>query len=254
MSKISKYIAIPVLSFSLLIGSAFVSAQGAPSGSVPSAKDSSPHDLEGYWVALVTEDWRFRMVVAEAGDYQGISLTPAGSETANAWDPAADEAAGEACRAYGVGGIMRMPTRLHISWASDNVLSIETDAGKQTRLLKFGSAQDTVGAGSWQGISNARWDLQSAGGFGSPIVNGTIEVNTTEMKPGYLRRNGVPYSEESTLVEYFEMVTEENGDQYLIVISVLEDPVNLTQAVLTSTNFKREFNGSKWDPSECMAR
>jgi hypothetical protein len=159
-----------------------------------------------------------------------------------------------ACKAYGAGGIMRIPTRLNITWANDNVLSIQTDAGSQTRLLKFGPAQDGAGAGSLQGVSNASWDLEREGGRASPIVNGTIEVTTTSMQPGYFRRNGVPYGEQAKMTEYFELVTETNGDQYLIVISVLEDPQHLTQPVITSTNFKREPDDSKWNPSDCLAQ
>ncbi len=218
-----------------------------------SAREAAPHDLTGFWVAVVTEDWRYRMMTAPAGDFQGLPLNPRAQEIANAWNPEADTAAGLACKAYGAGGLMRIPTRLNITWANADVLSIETDAGKQTRLLKFGSAQDQVGAGSLQGVSAARWDVQREGRFG-PVVNGTLNVQTTAMQPGYFRRNGVPYSEEATMQEYFEMVTEANGDQYLIVISVLEDPVYLTQTVMTSTNFKKESDGSKWNPSDCVAQ
>jgi hypothetical protein len=194
------------------------------------------------------------MMAAPAGDYQGLPLTPQAQEIANAWNPEADTAAGVACKAYGAGGLMRIPTRLHIEWLDDNVLSIETDAGKQTRLLKFGPAQDGEGAGSLQGISNARWDLQRERGRAGPVVNGTLEVVTTAMQPGYLRRNGVPYGAEATMTEYFELVTEANGDQYLIVIAELEDPQYLAQPVLTSTNFKREADDSKWNPSDCLAQ
>src|SRR5690554_2065886 len=102
------------------------------------ARDAAPHDLSGYWVALVTEDWRFRMMVAPPGDYEGITLTPLGQQLANGWNPDADLAAGEHCKAYGAGGLMRIPTRLKITWEDANVLSVVTDAGRQTRLLKFG--------------------------------------------------------------------------------------------------------------------
>jgi hypothetical protein len=221
------------------------------------AQDAAPHDLTGYWVSIVTEDWRTRMMVAKAGDYQGVTLTPAGQALANAWDPSKDVSAGNACKAYGAGGLMRMPTRLHITWTDKNVLSVETDAGKQTRLLKFGSAQDGAGAGegvgALQGLSKARWDLQR-NVRGGPVTNGTVEVVTTQLAPGYLRRNGVPYSEQAKLTEFFELVKEESGDEYLIVISQLEDPLYLAQPVLTSSNFKREKNGSKWSPSECATQ
>ena len=67
----------------------------------PTAKAAAPMDLTGYWVAFVSEDWRFRMVTPPKGDYRGVPLTPEGRKVADAWDPAADEAAGKKCKAYG---------------------------------------------------------------------------------------------------------------------------------------------------------
>jgi hypothetical protein len=247
MNLLSKAVAVAALVLGAVLP---LQAAQAPA---TTARDNAPHDLTGYWVALVTEDWRSRMIVAPAGDFQGINLTPIGQQAANAWDPDADIAAGQACKAYGAGGLMRIPTRLNLTWQDANVLSVATDAGRQTRLLKFGPAQDGAGAGTLQGVSNARWDLQREGRFG-PVVNGTLEVLTTGMQGGYLRRNGVPYSDQARLTEYFEMVTREDGAQYLIVISVLEDPVYLAQSVITSTNFKREPDGSKWAPTDCVAK
>lgn len=234
----------------IVLGSSFgLQAAQAPQ----TARSMSPHDLTGYWVALVTEDWRFRMVTAPVGDSEGITLTAAGEALANSWDPDADTASGAACKAYGAGGLMRMPTRLHITWADENVLKLESDAGKQTRMFKFGSAQDDIGAGSLQGISKARWDLQRTGRSG-PVENGTLEVSTTQMASGYVRRNGVPYSDQASLTEYFELVEGKDGTEYLVVIAELKDPVYLGQSVLTSTNFKREKDASGWAPTECVAK
>jgi len=223
-----------------------VSAQDAVGGN---ARQAFPQDIEGYWVSLVTEDWRYRMMSAPAGDFEGINLTQPGRDLAEAWDPQADAAAGEACRAYGAGGAMRYPTRLHISWAEDNVLQIDTDKGQQTRLLKFGAAQDNEGAGSWQGVSQATLNLYGPAGAQS----GRIDVVTSQMRPGYIRRNGVPYSAQALITEYFSMVTEEDGSEYLIVVSELEDPVFLQAPVLRSTTFLKESDASKWDPSECIS-
>ena len=64
-------------------------------------------DLTGYWVALVTEDWRFRMITPPKGDYSRVPLTEQARKIADAWDPAADEAAGNQCKAYGAAAIMR---------------------------------------------------------------------------------------------------------------------------------------------------
>jgi hypothetical protein len=225
-----------------------------PPGDEPqSAREQAPIDLTGYWVALVTEDWRFRMLTAPAGDYEGIGLTPRGREIADSWDPEADIAAGNACKAYGAGGLMRIPTRLHITWADDNVLRIDTDAGMQTRLLKFGPAKDNAGAGSLQGVTDARWLLDREGRFG-PVTWGSIEAETTDMAPGYLRRNGVPYGTQANLTEHYELLVGGDGTEYLTVISVLEDPEHLTQLFTTSTNFKREPDDSKWNPTDCLAR
>lgn len=235
----------------LVLISGFALAQPGPGGPAPSAQEAAPIDLTGYWVALVTEDWRYRMIVAPAGDYPGIGLTPMAREMADAWDPQADLASGNACKAYGAGGLMRIPTRLHITWASDNILQIETDAGMQTRLLKFGDAQDNVGAGSLQGVTNAQWLLERAGRFG-PVTSGSIEAITTDMAPGYLRRNGVPYGTGAKLTEYYELLTGEDGTEYLTIIGVLDDPEHLTQLYTISTNFKREPDASKWDPTECL--
>jgi len=241
-----------ILSTLLLLSAIDLSAQ--PGAEQQSAREMAPIDITGNWVSLVTEDWRFRMVVANAGDYEGIGLTPKGREIANAWDPDADLASGDVCKAYGAGGLMRIPTRLNISWANDNVLQIETDAGMQTRLLKFGSEQDNAGAGTLQGVTRASWQIEREGGFGGAVTGGSINAVTTDMAPGYLHRNGVPYGTQATLKEYYELLIGGDGTQYLTVISVLEDPEHLTQLYTTSANFIREPDASKWNPAECVVK
>jgi hypothetical protein len=238
----------------LVIYCASLISQVVAGADAPSAKTTSPIDITGYWVALVTEDWRFRMVTAPAGDHEGINLTKAGLELAAAWNPEADSASGNECKAYGVGGIMRIPTRLHIAWESDNVLIIETDAGKQKRYLHFGPEQvNPGGKGSLQGVSLANWELQREGRFG-PVVNGSLAVSTTDMSSGYLRRNGLPYSEQTQVNEFFDLLASPNGTEYLTVLTEIIDPQYLIDPMLTSTSFKREVDGGKWDPRDCQAQ
>src|SRR5215813_6204124 len=134
---ITVFIAVSSLGIEL---EASAQGRGAPSGPPPTAKAAAPADLTGYWVAYVTEDWRFRMITPAKGDYQGVPLNDQGRKTADAWDPSADEAAGNPCRAYGAGAIMRIPARFHITWQDDNTLKVETDAGMQTRIFRFSSA------------------------------------------------------------------------------------------------------------------
>jgi hypothetical protein len=74
------------------------------------------------------------------------------------------------------------------------------------------------------------------------------------MKPGYLRKNGVPYSANTVLTENIDKVTEPDGETLLIVSTIVDDPQNLQQQFLTSTHFKKEPDGSKWSPSACSAR
>ena len=104
-------------------------------------KAAALFDVTGYWVSVVTEDWRFRMVTPQKGDFTGIPLNPEGRKLASAWDPA-KESSEEACKSYGAPSIMRVPARIHITWQDDQTLKIETDAGSQVRLLSFGAARD----------------------------------------------------------------------------------------------------------------
>ena len=167
-----------------------VSAQRgvAPPNAPATPKAAALFDITGYWVALVTEDWRYRQFTPAKGDYVAVPVNPEGKKVADAWDPAKDEAAGETCKAYGAAGLMRVPTRLHITWQDDNTLKLETDAGAQTRTFAFGKAP--TGAPTLQGSSVASWD-QPRAIFASPIPNrggpqlrgGSLKVVTTNMKP-----------------------------------------------------------------------
>src|SRR5690349_5596224 len=130
------------------------------------AKTIAPLDLTGYWVSLITEDWRFRMITPPKGDFEGVPLNGAGRMLANAWDPAKDEAAGEQCKSYGAAALMRVPGRFHITWQDDNTLKIEADAGTQTRLLHFGAASASPGPASLQGYSSAEWVFALGGRAG----------------------------------------------------------------------------------------
>jgi len=218
-----------------------------------SPKAAAPEDLTGYWVSLVTEDWRFRMLTPQKGDYASVPLNAEGKRTADLWDPAKDEAANNQCKAYGAPAIMRVPERLRITWQDDTTLKIDTDAGTQTRMLRFGSTPAAGGQNPWQGHSVAEWQI-IGGERGSPIRGGYLKVVTTGMRPGYLRKNGVPYSGNAVLTEYFTRVNEVNGDSYLIVTSVVKDPQYLSEPFTTSSNFKKILDGSGWDPTPCQAR
>ena len=239
--------------------------RGAQPGNTPRAM--APVDFTGVWAAVITEDWRFRMVTPPKGDAAGVPLNDAGQKAAEAWDPQKDIAAGEQCRAFGAGGVMRMPIRLRVSWQDETTLKFETDNGQQVRLFRFGSSQLPIGEPQWQGQSVASWEtvaegqgIAPAGGGGggrggganpATQLTGSMKVLTTGMLPGYVRRNGVPYSAGAVLTEFFDRSDETNGDAWLIVTSTLDDPTYFAQPLMTSTHFKREPDGSKWNPRPC---
>jgi len=223
-----------------------------PAQAPRTAKQAAPIDLTGQWVSIVTEDWRFRMVTPPKGDYPGTALSPAGEAVAQAWDPAKDEAAGNQCKAFGAAAIMRVPGRLRISWVDDSTLQIETDSGRQTRLLHFAEVADPAEA-TWQGLSRAEW-IPHGGGRGAPPQNGSLKVVTTHMKEGYVRKNGVPYSANTVLTEYFDILPEPDGSQWLVVKSIIDDAIYHNAHPVTSSNFRKQNDRSGWDPQPCTAR
>ncbi len=253
--------AIAVLLTAPISISAQQRGRGGAGAAPTTAKAQAPVDLTGYWVSVVTEDWRYRMVTAPKGDHPGVPLNSEGKRVANAWDPAKDEAAGEQCKAYGAAGVMREPGRLHITWdTGDNTLKVDTTAGTQTRLLTFGApAADANGTASpsWQGSSVASWEVPSGRrgrGAAAPQA-GTLKVVTTHMRPGYLQKNGVPYGANAVQTEYFTKTTEPNGDTWMWVTSIVEDPQYLTQPFIRSTNFKKlPDSATGWEPEPCTAK
>jgi len=243
----------------ILVATPPVHAQRGRGGSPPAPRAQAPFDLTGQWVSLITEDWRYRQFTPPKGDVGGLPLSPAGRQAANGWDPARDEAAGEQCRAFGAAGVLRLPTRVRISWQDDRTMKLETDAGTQTRLFVFG-APAAPASPDWQGVSTASWDAPqppvAALAFGPPAATprSSLKVVTTRMRPGYLARNGVPYGANATLTEYFDRFDVPGGDALLVVTTELVDPEFLSTPYWSSQQFKRETDTSRWKPTPCTAR
>lgn len=236
----------------LLASPIAIHAQQGGRGAPAAPREAAAIDLTGYWVSVIVEDWKWRMVTPKKGVYEAIPLNPAGRKVADTWDPARDEAAGEQCRSYGAANIMRVPGRLHITWQNENTLRIDTDAGTQTRLFHFG-APPPSGEPSWQGRSVAAWEYAPGRGRGVPRL-GNLKVTTTNLRPGYVRKNGVPYSSSTVVTEYYDINTLPNGDQWMTITTRVQDPVYFVRHYLTTTDFKKLPNAAGWSPAPCSAR
>lgn len=226
-----------------------------PSRDTRSARERALIDITGQWVSVVTEDWRWRMVTPPVGDTSSIPVNAQGREAAAAWDLDRDTTEGNLCRAFGPPGLIRQPTRIRVSWEGDETLRLEFDAGRQTRRLQFRGAEAPEER-SLQGHSVASWyrQLQSRGVFGAatPIDGGALHVRTTQMTSGYLRPNGVPYSERATVKEYFNtFALPGDGGAWMIVTTVVDDPAYLTTELVMSSQFKKETSRAGWNPRPC---
>jgi hypothetical protein len=238
-------------------------AQGRPApaaGPPPTARAAAPIDITGHWVSLITDDWVYRMITPAKGDVSYVPLNAEGRRLAEAWDSARDQAAGDACKGYAAPAIMRLPSRVHITWQDDNTLKLDIDTGMQTRVFHFGQ-REPQGARSWQGWSYAAWELSGTTeqfypgptSLGQIKRAGNLRVDTNNLRAGYLRKNGVPFSENAFMTEYYNLIVEDDGNQYLVIQTFVADPRYLTNHFVRTLQFKREPDGSKRNPVPCSA-
>jgi hypothetical protein len=259
-----------------LLMSAYAGAQGrggAQNAPPATARAGVAFDMTGYWVSEVTEKWRYRMLVPDKGDYQMVPLNPEGRKVAEQWDPASDQASGQACRSYGAAGLLQVPGRLHITWQDDSTLRLDTDSGTQTRLLRFGGSPPPDAEPSWQGYSAAIWGggapRDRRDGFGGPAQDPKgnlvvlpaqrkeadyLKVTTTRMRPGYLQKNGIPYGANALLEEYFDVFSDPyTKNTWLVLTTVVTDPQYLIEPLAMHAHFKKLPDASGWDPTPCRA-
>ena len=259
-------VAALALALALTVPAALVAQAGQGRGggaaAPASAKNAAPVDLTGYWVSIVTEDWIERMAPdspPSGTGRGGRGVFPGGGGA----EPAATRpATADPCRVYAAGGSLRVPGRLNITWADDNTLKLDMDAGKQTRLLHFGATQAPSSERSAQGYSVVTWETGRGGGFGGGRGGGggargggapagptwaNLKVVTTNMSGGYLLSSRSTYSENAVLTENFT-AHQDFGTDYFTVSTIIEDGPTTR---ITSSTFKKEPNGSKFSPTGC---
>lgn len=204
---------------------------------------------------MITQNWRLRMVTPPKGDYLGVPLTAAAKKIADAWDPAQDEASGGSCKGYGAAAIMNLPERLHITWQDQNTLRMEIDAGMQTRLFHFGDWKSASDIATRQGDSIAAWIARrGAESVPSTPQSRYLKSTTTHMLAGYLRKNGVPYSGNATLTEFYDLIQPGEREPMLIVTTIVEDPIYLDDPLILTAQFKKQADAAGWSPSPCSVK
>jgi hypothetical protein len=226
-----------------------------------SAREAQPIDITGHWVSLITDDWIYRMVTPARGDYSYVPLNAEGRRVADTWDPARDAAQGEECKAYAAPAIMRLPSRVHITWQDDDTLLLDIDTGMQQRLFRFGRPAPE-GPRTRQGWSFAEWEY--SGDIDRQLVfarartsldsverTGSLRVDTSHLQAGYLRPNGVPFSEAAEMTEYYNLIQEDDGNEYLVIQTFVKDPTYLSGHFVRTLQFKREADGSNREPLDC---
>ena len=199
----------------------------------PDARNAAPFDITGYWLAVSAPS---------SNEVVDVPLNAQGQKIAATWNPAKDAANGLQCRAYGAGGVMRLPGRLHIAWETADTLRIVTEAGTQTRRFLFGGTQFFPTQASWQGHSIARW---------TPTQ---LMVTTTHLAPGYLSKNGIPYSASTVLTETYARLVDKDGREFLDLTISVDDPQYLRQLYTKSYRFVKQAGAAGWNPTRCSAK
>jgi hypothetical protein len=258
MRRTSTLLLYVAVSLPVALGAQRGGGQGR-GGAAPPARTVAPKDLTGTWVSVVAEHWHLRMLVPPKGEFAMLPLNAEARRIANTWDPETEPAGDAQCKGYGAAAIMRIPSRLNITWVDESTLKMDIDSGTQTRVFHFGGAAPADLAPSWQGYSVANWEgipadeLRSRVAGAGEDVRGGLQVVTTNLRPGYLRKNGVPYSGNTRVEEHFDRFREPNGDDWLVVDSFITDSTYLNGPYITSVAFKKIPDMQGWDPTPCRA-
>jgi hypothetical protein len=211
---------------------AFVAAVGAIAmAGVPLFAQNGgrgPMDLSGEWAPQFHEDQPERIPGPDIGDYLGLPINEAARLHGDSWDASILTLPEHQCKPHPADYSPRGPANLRI-WRdidhdTQNLIAIHTHISWQqperTIWMDGRPHPPEYAAHTWQGFSTGKWD------------GDMLTVTTTHLKMGWIRRNGIPRSDKATLTEHFVR----HGD-YLTLISVVNDPVYLTEPFVRTTNW-----------------
>jgi hypothetical protein len=199
-------------------------------------------DLAGGWGQRFHEDLPERGAGPDIGDYLGLPINDAARRRADSWDAGKWTMPERQCEPHPPDYGPRGPASLRISSTVDpvsqDVIAWHTTLMwmlPQRAIYMDGRARPSLYAQhTWQGFSTGEWE------------GDMLKVTTTHLKEGWLRRNGVPRSEKATLVEYFI-----RHGEYLTLVTVVKDPVYLTEAFVRTSNWVAD-PGFQLSPFSCI--
>jgi len=188
----------------------------------------SPMDLSGEWAPLFHEDQPERIPGPDIGDYLGLPINEAARLHADAWDASLLTLPEHQCKPHPADYSPRGPANLRI-WRdfdhdTQTLVAIRTHISWQqperTIWMDGRPHPPDYAAHTWQGFSTGTFD------------GDMLTVTTTHLKMGWIRRNGIPRSDRAVLTEHFV-----RHGNYLTLISVINDPVYLTEPFVRTTNW-----------------
>ena len=200
--------------------------------------------LSGNWIPLrTTEDEQDRGPGPDLGDYTGIPINDAARLFAESWNASRLTLQEHQCRVHVAPYIYHGPLQLRIWEEKDpetqQVIAIKNyiSTYEQTRTIwMYGRPHPSEYAPhTFMGFSTGKWE------------GGALTVATTHLKQGWLRRNGVPESDQTTMVEHFV-----RHGRYLTHVAIISDPVYLAEPMIRTTDFSiaTEDNGNWLWPCE----
>lgn len=185
-------------------------------------------DISGSWMQLAYEDRMERTQGAELGDFLGLPINDAAIARAESWDAAELSLPEHQCEPHPADYAPHGPAALRIS--SDLDPNTKKVVAWRVVFAYMNSEQVIWMDGrphpserdlhTWMGFSTGRWQ-------GNILI-----TRTSHLKEGWLRRNGIPRSDEATLTEYWM-----RHGNYLTVVSIVQDPVYLSAPLIRSWNW-----------------
>ena len=201
---------------------------------VAAAPAAAQVNLEGYWNPLYDEDWLERIPGPDVGDYAGLPITDAARRRANTWDASLLTLPEHQCKphpsTYGFRGVGQLRIWEERDPASQRLVKLNTHIQWQEQRREIWmdgrSHPSEFEPHTWQGFSTGHFE-------GDVLV-----VQTTHLKAGWIRRNGLPLSDEATMTERFIRY----GDVLTHVV-MIEDPVYLSEPLVKTNGFAALPNG-----------